>query len=52
MGLGQVTARHGGPPAEEPAIITLGDHLDGIRRLSRQGQTRYWARDVVTDILG
>lgn len=37
---------------EEPAIVTLGQHLDGIRRLSRQGQTHYWAQDVVADILG
>ena len=50
-GLGQVHPRAGGL-AEEPAIITLGNHLDGVRRLSRQGQARYWARDVVADILG
>ena len=37
--------------SEEPAIVTLGNHLDGIRRLSRNGQTLYWARDVVADIL-
>ena len=41
-----------GAAAEEPAIVTLGSHLDGIRRLSRQGQARYWAKDVVADILG
>jgi hypothetical protein len=28
------------------------NHLDGIRRLSRQGQTHYWAEDAVVDILG
>jgi hypothetical protein len=37
---------------EEPAIITLGKHLDGIRRLSRHGQSQYWVKDVVADILG
>jgi nitronate monooxygenase len=51
VGLAQVVKQNG-ELAEEPAIITLGNHLDGIRRLSRQGQTTYWARDVVTDILG
>jgi len=47
VGLGQVDKQE-----EEPAIVTLGNHLDGIRRLSRQGQTQYWVRDVVNDILG
>lgn len=51
VGLGQIK----GPPgehAEEPAIVTLGDNLDGIRRMSRNGQTHYWAGEVVADILG
>ena len=47
VGLGQIATQ-----GEEPAIVTLGNHLDGIRRLSRQGQSPYWVRDVVTDILG
>jgi nitronate monooxygenase len=51
VGLAQVVKQNG-ELAEEPAIITLGNHTDGIRRLSREGQTRYWARDVVADILG
>jgi len=51
VGLAQVVKQNG-KLAEEPAIVTLGNHLDGIRRLSRHGQTTYWARDVVTDILG
>jgi nitronate monooxygenase len=51
VGLGQVSERKG-ELAEEPAIVTLGNHLDGIRRLSHHGQTPYWVRDVVTDILG
>jgi NAD(P)H-dependent flavin oxidoreductase YrpB (nitropropane dioxygenase family) len=51
VGLGQVKEREG-QLAEEPAIVTLGNDLDGIRRLSRQGQTRYWAKDGVVDILG
>jgi NAD(P)H-dependent flavin oxidoreductase YrpB (nitropropane dioxygenase family) len=51
VGLGQIT-RHEGQAAEEPAIVTLGDHLDGVRRLSRNGQARYWAKDVVADLLG
>ncbi len=37
---------------EEPAIVTLGNHLDGIRRLSHQGQNPYWVRDIVQDLLG
>ena len=48
---GQVSERHG-ERQEEPAIVTLGNHLEGIRRLSRQGQSHYWARDVVDDMLG
>ena len=51
VGLGQVKEQ-AGELYEEPAIVTLGDHLDGVRRLSRQGQTHYWANDVVQDILG
>lgn len=51
VGLGQVKDLHG-ERWEEPAIVTLGNHLDGIRRLSRQGQTKYWAKDAVADILG
>ncbi len=51
VGLGQVIRQEGGW-AEEPAIVTLGNHLDGVRRLSRQGQFPYWARDAVNDILG
>lgn len=34
------------------AIVTLGDQLDGIRRLSRNGQAHYRVQDVVSDILG
>lgn len=37
---------------EEPAILTLGNHIEGIRRLSRNGQVRYWVRDVLSDLLG
>ena len=51
VGLGQVKEQHG-ELVEEPAIVTLGDHLDGVRRLSRQGQAHYWAKDVVADIFG
>jgi hypothetical protein len=51
VGLAQVVTRNG-QPVEEPAIVTLGNHLDGIRRLSSHGQTPYWARDAVIDILG
>lgn len=50
VGLGQ-TGIQNGEEMEEPAIVTLGNHLDGIRRLSRNGQSPYWARDVVADIL-
>lgn len=51
VGLGQVK-KIGGEPVEEPAIVTLGNDLDGIRRLSRHGQVSYYVQDVVTDILG
>jgi nitronate monooxygenase len=51
MGLGQVVSKNG-VIAEEPAIVTLGNHLDEARRLSSNGQSVYWAEDVVKDILG
>ena len=51
MGLSQVVSQDG-ELAEEPAIVTLGNHLDGVRRLSHQGQNPYWSHDVVEDILG
>ena len=51
VGMGQVS-RQEGELVEEPAIVTMGNHLDGVRRLSRHGQTPYWVRDVVIDILG
>ena len=51
VGLGQVTSQNG-TLTEEPAIVTMGNDLTGIRRLSRNGQTIYWARDVIADILG
>lgn len=50
VGLGQVK-RIQGDWVEEPAIVTLGNHLDGVRRLSRNGQVRYHVEDVVADIL-
>ncbi len=51
VGLGQVKEVQG-ELVEEPAIVTLGNHLDGVRRLSRQGQIHYHVEDVVADILG
>ena len=51
VGLGQVHEVRG-ERAEEPAIVTLGNHLDGVRRLSRHGQTHYHVEDIVADILG
>jgi nitronate monooxygenase len=51
VGLGQVKKLNG-EWVEEPAIVTLGNRLDGVRRLSRQGQTHYHVQDVVADILG
>jgi NAD(P)H-dependent flavin oxidoreductase YrpB (nitropropane dioxygenase family) len=51
VGLAQVHGQNG-THIEEPAIVTLGNHLDSVRRLSRQGQMHYWAKDVVDDILG
>ncbi len=50
-GLGQVR-RSEISFVEEPAIVTLGNHLDGIKRMSRKGQTPYHAQEVVADILG
>lgn len=50
VGFGQ-TVRQNGSLAQEPAIVTLGNNLAGIRRLSRNGQARYYVRDVVADIL-
>lgn len=47
VGLGQTLQNHG----DEPAIVTLGNNLEGVRRLSRQGQMPYWACDVVRDLL-
>jgi nitronate monooxygenase len=51
VGLGQVN-NYSGEMVEEPAIVTLGNHVEGIRRLSRNGQATYWVCDVVRDILG
>lgn len=51
VGLGQVGTQPG-EPSVEPAIVTLGNHLDGARRLSREGQVQYRAKDAVEDILG
>lgn len=51
VGLGQVITRDG-TRQEEPAIITLGNDLECIRRLSRNGQVPYHAVDVVGDLLG
>jgi nitronate monooxygenase len=50
VGLGQVR-RSNLEFVEEPAIVTLGNHLDGIRHMSRQGQFPYFAREVVADML-
>ena len=51
VGLGQVLTRDG-QISEEPAIVTLGNHLDGVCRLSSNGQAVYWTKDAVEDILG
>jgi nitronate monooxygenase len=50
VGLAQVKKLDGGW-VEEPAIVTLGNRLDDVRRFSRQGQTPYHVADVVMDIL-
>ncbi len=50
-GLGQII-NNNSSSQEEPAIVTLGNNLEGVRRLSRQGQSPYWVKDVVTDLLG
>lgn len=51
IGLGQIIKKEGNW-SEEPAIVTLGNDLDGVRRVSRNGQSRYYTRDVVLDLLG
>jgi len=51
VGLAQVNEYHG-VMVEEPAIVTLGNHLDGVRRLSHNGHKQYCVHDVVIDILG
>jgi nitronate monooxygenase len=50
-GLGQVGTQTG-ELQEEPAIVTLGNNLGGIRKLSRHGQIVYRSKNVVDDILG
>lgn len=50
VGLGQILASDQGWK-EEPAIVTLGNDLEGIRRLSRNGQVGYHVHDVVVDLL-
>lgn len=50
VGLGQIL-KNGDGWTEEPAIVTLGNDLEGIQRISRNGQTRYHAQDVVMDLL-
>ena len=50
VGLGQVLNKDG-TWQEEPAIVTLGNNLAGIRRVSRNGQARYFAHDVVADLI-
>jgi hypothetical protein len=49
VGLSQVKHLHG-EWQEEPPVVTLGNYLDGIRRLTHQGQTHYWMKEVVADI--
>jgi len=51
VGLAQALTRDG-VTTYEPAIVTLGNHLEGVRRLSSNGQWIYWAKDAVEDILG
>ena len=51
VGLAQALTRDGATTFE-PAIVTLGNHLEGVRRLSSNGQWVYWAKDAVDDILG
>ena len=50
VGLGQIIDQQG-TAVEEPAIVTLGNNLGSIRRLSRNGQTIYWVKDVISDLL-
>ncbi|MBA4383922.1 MAG: 2-nitropropane dioxygenase [Anaerolinea sp.] len=51
VGLGQI-GKQPGEQSEEPAIVTFGNNLDGICKLSQQGQIVYSARNVIEDILG
>jgi nitronate monooxygenase len=51
VGLGQIVTQYD-TISEEPAIITMGNNLEGVRRLSREGHVTYWAKNVIEDILG
>lgn len=51
-GLGQVIQNSNGKISEEPAIVTMGNNLQDVRQLSRQGQTPYWVSDAVEYICG
>jgi putative PIN family toxin of toxin-antitoxin system len=50
--LGAVGDMKIGTPEAFARFAGYGNHLDGVRRLSRQGQTPYHAHDVVAAILG
>lgn len=41
-----------GKITEEPSIVTIGENLEEIRRLSRNGQISYSVRDAIDYILG
>ncbi len=51
-GYPQVVKNTTGVSMLEPAIITLGENLDGARRLSDHGNRKYNCADIAADILG
>ncbi len=51
-GFPQTTRNNQNQEWEEPSIVTIGENLDGVRRLSSNGQHPYWCIDIAKDILG
>jgi nitronate monooxygenase len=52
MGCAQVVKDIDGILTVEPSIITLGENLDGVRRMSDNGNHQYNCADIASDILG
>ncbi|MCB1190084.1 MAG: nitronate monooxygenase [Leptospiraceae bacterium] len=52
VGLPQVAKDVNGNAMDEPSIVSLGENLQGIRELSRNGQIHYSCADVIDYITG